>query len=101
MVELILIIIVGLVFAKTSKHKKGHPILWAIVGVFFYFIGRVIISALFYGGIFLFFEEEPSFHLFMRLRLIELMLGILGGLISSYILGEICVLNIRKEINRK
>lgn len=99
MVEFLFIIIVGITFAKASVIKKNNSIIWALIGIIYFAIGRIVFSTLLYSGYWLFSEEIPSFRIIVGLRTIEIISGIIFGLATAFILGEISGLNIKKVIS--
>jgi hypothetical protein len=96
MIELLFIVIVAVVFSLVSKNKQNSPFYWALIGVLYYLIGRLLSVGIVLGVFRIFSNGDTTYNTFIGVMLIERMIGIAIGFVSAFVLGEISGLNIRR-----
>ncbi len=98
LIDLIVIILVVVVFTKASRNKRSSSILWAFVGVIFYFLGKAIFALIIFGVYSNSIDGDIPHSIQFDLLTISELGGTFIGMFTAYFLGEMCGLNIKRIV---
>jgi hypothetical protein len=92
----IAIFVTVVVFVAASSKKSSSSLYWAMVGVLYYVIARILFTGILFGIAWLFFERGKNDTLIGVFVVGGYVGGIFFALLATYVMGEISGLNIRK-----